>query len=301
MADGHDQIELDVQERLQTDAVGIRHVSCNGACRHRSEVECATATHLVFPYRGSFLRHVGSEDTVADASRMIIFNPGQEYQISHPVTGGDDCLSIMVHLAVLDELSGPGLLADRGKGIFSVQSLAIGPRAQALSATLTHGLRTRKLDELEAEILALALVRQTLGEVSRRSARSTYGRRKLAERAKLALIQDVARRWTLKEIAAEVGVSAIHLAQVFSQHEGIPLYRYHLHLRLARALDLLPDCTDLTGLALDLGFSSHSHFSYQFRRQYGLSPSAFQRALTAACTARGGKSEPPHPYYRKPR
>ena len=301
MAERCDQLELDVRECLQTDSVGIRHVSCNGACRHRSEVECATAPHLVFAYRGSFLRHVGNQDTVADANRMIIFNPGQEYQISHPVTGGDDCLSIMVDPAVLDELSGPGLLADRGNGVFCEQSLPIGPRSQALSTTLTHGLRTRQLDELAAEILALTLVRQSLGEASRRVVRSTYGRRKLAERAKLALMQDVARRWTLKEIAAEVGVSAIHLAQVFSQHEGIPLYRYHLHLRLARALDLLPDCTDLTGLALDLGFSSHSHFTYQFRRQYGASPSAFQRTLTAACTARGGKSGPPHPYYRKPR
>jgi AraC-like DNA-binding protein len=210
---------------------------------------------------------------------MIIFNPGQEYQISHPVAGGDDCLSIMVDPAILDELSGPGLLVDRRRGIFSGQSLAIGPRSQTLSTILTHGLRTTRLDELEAEILALALVRQSLGEASRRGARSTYGRRKLVERAKLALMQDVARRWTLKEIAAEVGVSAIHLAQVFSQHEGIPLYRYHLHLRLARALDLLPDCTDLTGLALDLGFSSHSHFTYQFRRRYGKSPSSFQREL----------------------
>lgn len=281
MAERCDQFELDVRECLQTDSVGIRHVSCNGACRHRSEVECAAATHLVFAYRGSFLRHVGSEDTVADASRMIIFSPGQEYQISHPVAGGDDCLSIMVDPEALDELSGPGLLADRGKGVFSEQSLAIGPRSQALSITLTHGLRAKKFDEFEAEILALALVRHSLGEASRCNSSSTYGRRKLVERTKLALMQDVARRWSLKEIAAEVGVSAIHLAQVFSEHEGMPLYRYKLHLRLARSLDLLPDCTDLTGLALDLGFSSHSHFTYQFRRQYGASPSAFQRKLAS--------------------
>jgi len=35
----------------------------------------------------------------------------------------------------------------------------------------------------------------------------------------------------------------------------------------------------LTGLALDLGFSSHSHFTSQFRKQYGKSPSAFQSAI----------------------
>ena len=36
---------------------------------------------------------------------------------------------------------------------------------------------------------------------------------------------------------------------------------------------------DLTSLALDLGFSSHSHFSTAFRRQFGRPPSAMRRAL----------------------
>jgi AraC-like DNA-binding protein len=282
MAEQDDQLQLEVREFLQTESVAIRNVGCNGACRHPSEAECASATHLVFPYRGAFVRHVGVEDTVADANRVIIFNPGQEYQISHPVTGGDECLSIMVDPAVLDELCTPELLSDGHSGVLSEQSLAIGPRAQALSAVLTHGLRNGKVDALEAEIIALTLVRRCLGEQARPQPRSTYGRRKLVERTKLVLMRDVARRWTLGEIAAEVGVSRMYLAQVFPEHEGIPLYRYHLQLRLARALDRLPDCNDLTGLALDLGFSSHSHFTSRFRKQYGKSPSAFQRAVATA-------------------
>jgi AraC-like DNA-binding protein len=65
---------------------------------------------------------------------------------------------------------------------------------------------------------------------------------------------------------------------VFQQVERLPLYRYHLRLRLARSLDLLADHEDLTGLALNLGFSSHSHFTAAFRQTYGRSPSAFKRA-----------------------
>jgi len=64
---------------------------------------------------------------------------------------------------------------------------------------------------------------------------------------------------------------------VFQQVEGLPLYRYQLRLRLARALDLLPQHDDLTALSLDLGFSSHSHFSAAFRQAYGRSPSQFRK------------------------
>jgi len=60
--------------------------------------------------------------------------------------------------------------------------------------------------------------------------------------------------------------------------EGLPLYRYQLRLRLARALDLLAQYDDLTALSLDLGFSSHSHFSAAFRAVYGRSPSKFRLA-----------------------
>jgi AraC-like DNA-binding protein len=51
-----------------------------------------------------------------------------------------------------------------------------------------------------------------------------------------------------------------------------------MRLRLARALDLLGDYFDLTGLALDLGFSSHSHFSAAFKQAYGQTPLEFQRS-----------------------
>jgi AraC family transcriptional regulator len=47
-------------------------------------------------------------------------------------------------------------------------------------------------------------------------------------------------------------------------------------LRLARALAELPHTDDLTTLALDVGFSSHSHFSAAFRRAFGMTPSQFR-------------------------
>jgi AraC-like DNA-binding protein len=130
---------------------------------------------------------------------------------------------------------------------------------------------------LEAEILALTLAQRTLTTATTHAAGGSDGRRRLADRVKLALTSDLARRWTLAEIAAEVGGSPVYLTQVFQQVEGLPLYRYQLRLRLARALDLLEHYDDLTALSLDLGFSSHSHFSAAFREAYGRSPSEFRR------------------------
>jgi AraC-like DNA-binding protein len=134
------------------------------------------------------------------------------------------------------------------------------------------------METLEAETATLTLMRRALGKRTAHSATTSARRRKLADRAKLVLSSDPGRRWTLAEAAAEVGVSPVYLTQVFQLIEGLPLYQYQLQLRLARALDLLKACDDLTRLALDLGFSSHSHFSAAFKRAYGHTPFEFQRA-----------------------
>ena len=57
----------------------------------------------------------------------------------------------------------------------------------------------------------------------------------------------------------------------------MPVHRYLSRLRLRTALERLEQGSqDLTALALDLNFSSHSHFTDAFRREFGFTPSNFR-------------------------
>ena len=271
--------QFTVQPLLDTGTVRVRDVVCSGQCRHRSEEECTSATHLVFPYRGVFVRHVGRNDAVAEANQLLFFNEAEAYRISHPVDGGDACLDLVVEEAQLLELVPKEQLRSGATPAFRRQRRRIDPRAQALVALLRHSLSRNIAETLEAETLALTLVRRSLGERTSHVAGASPGRQKLVDRAKLVLSSDLSRRWTLAEIAAEVGVSPVYLTQMFQQVEAMPLYRYHLRLRLARALDLLGRYDNLTTLGMDLGFSSHSHFSSAFRLVYGRTPAEFQRSI----------------------
>lgn len=273
--------DFEIKGLLDTGIVAVKDVRCSGICRHRSAEECAAATHLVFPYRGVYMRHVGSDQSVADANHVLFFNAGEGYQVSHPVTGGDDSLVLAVSQPLLRELA-PTALAARGDAFkFRGQSLRIDPRTQALVALLKHSLRNGSIEPLEAESLALTLVCRSLGPRTTRQTGATHARQRLVDRAKVLLAGDLTRRWSLAEIAAEIGGSAVYLTQAFQQVEGVPLYRYHLRLRLARALDLVAKCEDMSALALDLGFSSHSHFAAAFKQTYGRSPTAFRQSASA--------------------
>ena len=271
--------EFAVQCLLKTPVVTISDVCCQGSHRQQSEAECATATQLVFPYRGVYVRHLGHDQAVAEANQVLFFNAHEGYRVSHPVPGGDASLTLILSEPLLRELAPPRtVLHDGTATAFRRQRLRIDPRAQALVALLRHSLRGNIAESLEAESLALTLVQRALGPRTAHAAGASAGRQRLVDRVKLVLASDPARRWTLAEIAAEVRGSPVYLTQVFQQVEGLPLYRYQMRLRLARALDLLGQYDDLTALSLDLGFSSHSHFSASFRQVYGRSPSEFRHS-----------------------
>jgi len=62
----------------------------------------------------------------------------------------------------------------------------------------------------------------------------------------------------------------------------MPVHRYHLRARMAAAVSqVLDSARDLTPIGIDLGFSSHSHFTATFRRTFGITPSALRRRANA--------------------
>jgi AraC family transcriptional regulator len=192
-----------------------RDVICPGAQRHISAEECVTATHLVFPYRGVFVHHAGRAETVAEANQVVFLNADEPYRISHPLNGGDSSLSIWIEPAALLELAPDDDLLVKGRPVFNRPRVRIDARAQSLMARLRHGLHRGVMPALEAETLTLALARRALGErVSANRARS-IGRQKLTDRAKLLLSSDLGRRWTLTDVAGDMGVSPVYLTQVF--------------------------------------------------------------------------------------
>ena len=89
------------------------------------------------------------------------------------------------------------------------------------------------------------------------------------------LSENYKRVLTLADIAPVTPYSPFHLCRIFRHVTGLPIHRYLVQLRLRAALDRLFDARDrLSHLAIEVGFSSHSHFTSTFRRALGVTPSA---------------------------
>jgi AraC-like DNA-binding protein len=97
-------------------------------------------------------------------------------------------------------------------------------------------------------------------------------------RALRAIHEDVAKRWTVAELARVACVSRTVFADRFAEMVGMPPMQYVLEWRMAIAKDALRrDHPSLAQLAAAIGYQSASAFSTAFARQTGVSPSDFAR------------------------
>lgn len=97
------------------------------------------------------------------------------------------------------------------------------------------------------------------------------------ERVRELIARDPSHNTPLRVLARAVALSPFQLCRAFRAHTGETMTEYRHSLRLRLALESLRDRrADLTALAADLGYASHSHFTAVFRRQFGLTPSAFR-------------------------
>ena len=83
--------------------------------------------------------------------------------------------------------------------------------------------------------------------------------------------------WRVADIAASAGVSQQHLGRVFVKHTGLSPRAFIVNARIAAAQAYLRG-TSLPAkrIADELGFHDESHFSRQFSRLTGVSPSAYR-------------------------
>jgi AraC family transcriptional regulator len=240
---------------------------------------------------GAFCKHFGRRSVTADVNQAVFFSQGSTYRVSHPADCGDRGTTFVASARVLCDIIREldPAIDDRPDRPFP---FVTGPcesavfwrhreLVQRLEAAETHPLEPLWADVTALQLIALVLeaafARQG-GLRRRRRSGTDADHADRTEAVKTYLASRLSERITLDGVARAVHASPFHLARVFQQRTGVPIHRYLTRLRLRASLEQLADGTnDLTALALELGFSSHSHFADAFRREFGRRPSDVRR------------------------
>jgi AraC family transcriptional regulator len=259
---------------LSASALGSAYdVSCRAARSPYGRPEAGRVAQLILPRRGVFVVQLRGERVVVDPTTAIVIAGGEEYSVSHPTDGGDDCTVLIL----------PPELREEAVGTADGAVARLEARQHLAIRSVTQALR-RAEEDLEGEDATALLVDVVAPAFAERSeVELRPGQRARVESVRALLAASPTGRWTLATIAEAAGCSPFHLAREFRRATGKSLSRYLLELRLALAVDRLANGeTNLSLLALELGFSHHSHFSSRFRGVFGRTPSAVRETLTRA-------------------
>ncbi len=127
-------------------------------------------------------------------------------------------------------------------------------------------------------------VESLLAEMLSRAARSAHRESRHAppwlSRILDKLQAEHCRRFTLDDLAREVGVHPVHLSRVFRRCVGEGIGEHVHRLRVRTACErLLAKQVSLSELSFSTGFADQSHFTRAFRKITGMTPAAFRTAL----------------------
>lgn len=87
---------------------------------------------------------------------------------------------------------------------------------------------------------------------------------------------------TIDRILDHVHVSRFHFCKIFRKNTGMTFTEYANRYRIGRARELLADpALRISDVAYGAGFGSIARFNSLFRRETGMSPTAYRRSLTS--------------------
>ena len=277
--------------------VSITDVSCRGQDTRCGAEECTHAHQVIVTRSGAFVKHTGGKRVVAAPPQVLLLNAFEPYRVSHPVSGGDQCTALAFPVEVLREALAayqPALGEWEGMP-FRFSHGPLSPRALFRLQQLRSRLRGGAASSLETEEVALAILREVIGDSCRMrgvlpgksAGGSSRNRRELAEATKERLLRRPGAGQSLASLARQATCSPFHLARTFKREVGMPIHQYLLRLRLSLALERLSEGEpNLSALAHSLGWSSHSHFTIAFRRVFSMSPSLFRARVTRSLLSR---------------
>ena len=262
------EIRLKPVETLlfRSDIVGVGSFRCPASHQlFRDSGPCSHHT-FVFPRSVTAIRFDDGHTFVGSPASVIFYNQNQLYtrsrisdmDASDWFTLADDQLA---ELLSTDDLDRPFTIAETtlDSGTFL--------RQRRLFDALDHD---EQPDALDVEESVLGILRRIVP-----APRRFDGAVDAVEEARAIVTRHFVRPLSLAALSGAVGLSPFKLCRAFRALTGQTLTRYRDEVRLRLALDRLRDpSVDLTDLALDLGYASHSHFTARFRRRFGIVPSA---------------------------
>jgi len=238
---------------------------------------------FVFPRTAVEIQHEHERAFVANPNVVTFYNQGQAYVRNAVSIEGDRCDWFGVEIDVVQDVvrtfdSALDVHPERPFNFTRGWADASTYLAQrGLFEQVVAGAVNEPLMVEESIVNLLEQVVRSAYKTAGIARPSTVGRkqRDIVHHIEFVL----SRQWedclSLRDLAREVGISVYHLCRMFRRATGSTLHQYRQNLRVRSSLEsVMESSRSLVDIALDAGFSSHSHYTSCFRQEFAQTPSS---------------------------
>jgi AraC-like DNA-binding protein len=261
-------------------AVRVEGAAARAARNCRTPEALTAELQIVLTLRGAFVYELGSSHSLLTANHALFIAAGDVSRDRFVDDQPLDYMLVTPHIDAVNAMLGDAVAAGLGKLARETRVGGAPAKLQRAASALWSSCLRECSDDVDVEQSVVELLTCIVEAASIESPAYRTQAAKLIGAAK-ELIGSAREPRSLTSIAAQLDISPAYLTDVFRRHEGLSIARYQRRLRLSRALVELPDTDDIAALALELGFSSHAHFTTAFRAAYGETPSMYRKNLKA--------------------
>lgn len=202
------------------------------------------------------------------ATGTVIFNPADTEHSDEIGARGCRCFAVQLD---------PTWSAERFDGPRRMEWVTVaGATASGLAARLRREAQTwEPTSPLVIEGILLLLSAEALRTDRRHGERAPPA---WLARAAQRLDADFRSPPSVRDLAVDAGVHPAYFARAFRAHLGCTPGTYARLRRLTWAREALAARRPLIEVALEAGFADHAHFTRDFKRAFGITPSEFRRS-----------------------
>lgn len=276
-----------VRWRYADDRFAVADWHCSGSRAGAPPAEETTRHFEINLHRhGWHVRSVARQRYFVDPLHHCLWPANSGFRLSNNTSHPQAATLLFVTPGVIEE----AIATIGGANAATLRKLQQIPahwRSSELTACHARLLATQADDRLAVEEHSLALIRRVIREAAgyegSNESRTSPRRVAAIDDARSYILSRYREQLSLSSIAAVCGMAPSTLCESFPRVVGMPVWRYVQRLRLHdAALAVAQGAENLSGLALDLGFSSHSHFAQAFRAHFGATPSQFRVGQASA-------------------
>lgn len=226
-----------------------------------------------FVMQGNYTETYGSQTRECKPSTLLFHPPGELHAEHFHASGGR---SFIIEIA-------PNWLARIREQLIVAENSAQfqGGALELLARKLYREFA--QMDGASALIIE-GLMMEMLGETVRGGdARQFYNSPRWLQQAKELLQARFTENLSLADVAQNVGIHPVHLAQTFHKTYHCTVGDYVRKLRIDYAChELAASAKPIVEIALAAGFCDQSHFTRTFKRAIGAAPSQYRQSLRGA-------------------